>query len=334
MDSKDSNGRTPLSWAAGNGHEVVVKLLVEKSVDVDSKAGYDRTPLLWAERNGHKAVVKLLVENGFDVGSKDSARMGHEAEVKPRALFLSSHFQTGVTIRVASRNEWLNARKALLIKEKEATRARDVLSAERRNLPIVEIDKAYTFFKSPSGKATLLDLFDNRHQLIIYHFMFDEAAEEGCSSCSFLIDGIGRLEHLRSRKTNFAVVSRARISKIEGFKKRMSWSFPWYSSLDSDFNYDFHVTQNETVAPVEYNFKDKERLEKEGRLSNSKGEQGGLSVFIRDETRVYHTYSTYARGFDHLMSTYSLLDLTPLGRQDTESKIGGFLYHDEYSNQG
>ncbi|KAI9774995.1 MAG: hypothetical protein M1840_000211 [Geoglossum simile] len=231
--------------------------------------------------------------------------------------------------KIVSRDEWLTARKELLAKEKEVTRARDALSAERRKLPMVEINKCYVF-ESPTGKASLLDLFDKHRQLIVYHFMFDPAEDQGCSSCSFFADGIGPLSHLRSRDTNFAVIFHAPIGKIEAFKARMGWDFPCYSSFGSDFNHDFHVTQDEAVAPVEYNYKDKATLEKENGGYSLKGEQHGMSVFFRDQGRVYHTYSTYARGTEHLLLTYSLLDLTPLGRQDGDSKIGGFDYHDKY----
>ncbi|KAH0544747.1 hypothetical protein FGG08_001114 [Glutinoglossum americanum] len=235
-----------------------------------------------------------------------------------------------MTPKVVSRNEWIAARKDLLAKEREATHVRDALSAERRNLPMVEIDKEYTF-EGPTGKASLLDLFGKHRQLVVYHFMFPPDEEEGCSSCSFFADNVNHLEHLRSRDTNFAAISRAPIAKIEAFKARMGWDFPWYSSFGTDFNYDFHATQDETVAPVDYNFMDKAALEKAGKPWFCKGEQPGMSVFLRDENRVYHTYSTYARGTDNFSFTYNLLDLTPLGRQDGEWKIGGFKYHDKYS---
>jgi predicted dithiol-disulfide oxidoreductase (DUF899 family) len=236
-------------------------------------------------------------------------------------------------LQVVSRCEWLAARKDLLAKEKEATRASDALSAERRKLPMVEIDKDYVF-EGPTGKVSLAGLFNGQRQLVIYHFMFDPAGEEGCSSCSLFADGFGRLEHIRSRNTNFAVISRAPIAKIEAFKARMGWDFPWYSSGDTSFNYDFHVTQDEAVAPVEYNFKDKAELEKGGQVYNMRGEQPGMSVFLRDGDLIYHTYSAYARGNDHLIFTYGVLDYTPLGRQeDGGTKIDGFLYRDQYPTQ-
>jgi predicted dithiol-disulfide oxidoreductase (DUF899 family) len=157
---------------------------------------------------------------------------------------------------VGARDEWLVARKDLLAKEKEQTRRRDALNVERRMLPMVEIAKAYVF-AGPQGDATLLDLFDGRRQLIVGHFMFDPRWEDGCSSCSAGADEVsqGLLDHLHARETTFAYVSRAPIDKIERYKAAKGWRFPWYSSYGSDFNYDFHVTLDESVAPVEYNYR-------------------------------------------------------------------------------
>ena len=156
--------------------------------------------------------------------------------------------------RVVSHAEWLVARKALLAKEKESTRQRDALSAERRSLPMVKIEKEYVF-EGPNGRTSLRDLFDGRRQLIIYHFMFDPSWDEGCKSCSHLADNFeGALVHLRARDTSFAAVSRAPLAKIESFKKRMGWRFRWLSSFDTDFNYDFHVTLDQAVESVEYNY--------------------------------------------------------------------------------
>lgn len=230
--------------------------------------------------------------------------------------------------RIASRQEWLAARKELLSKEKEATRAHDVLSAERRALPMVKISKDY-LFDGPGGKASLFDLFEGRQQLITYHFMFDPSWDEGCSSCSLLTDNIAHLSHLHSRDTSLALVSRAPLAKLERFRDRMGWTLPWYSSFESDFNYDFHVTMDESVAPVEYNFKDKAALaEMPWHLS---GEQHGLSVFLRDGDAVYHTYSSYGRGLELLVGVYAYLDLTPLGRQEEDGPgIMMFRHHDRY----
>ena len=179
---------------------------------------------------------------------------------------------------IASRAEWLAARKALLAKEKELTRRRDALNAERRRLPMVRVDKDYVF-EGPHGPATLLDLFEGRQQLIVYHFMFDPSWDAGCPSCSFLTDNIGHLAHLHARRTTLALVSRAPLEKIEAYRRRMGWTVPWYSSFGSDFNYDFHVTLDETVAPVEYNYTDKAALLQKGERYFTDGESHGLSVF-------------------------------------------------------
>ena len=217
--------------------------------------------------------------------------------------------------KVVSRDEWLVARKDLLAKEKEFTRQRDALNAERRRLPMVKVDKDYVF-EGPDGQLRLCDLFDGRRQLIVYHFMFDPSWDEGCPMCSFLVDNIGHLAHLHARDTSLAVVSRAPLAKIQPFKRRMGWSFLWYSSFGSDFNYDFDVTLDENVAPVEYNYRDKAAHEKAAMPWFTKGELPGLSVFLREGNAVFHTYSTYARGGDLLIGTYNYLDLTPLGRQE------------------
>ena len=161
--------------------------------------------------------------------------------------------------QVVSRDEWLAARRELLAEEKEFTRRRDALNTKRRKLPMVEIDKEY-IFQGPDGQASLPGLFEGRGQLLIYHFMFDPDWDEGCESCSFLADGIGHLAHLRARDTTLAMVSRAPLAKLEAFRQRMAWTVPWYSSFSSDFNYDFHVTLDPAVAPVEYNYRDLNEL--------------------------------------------------------------------------
>jgi predicted dithiol-disulfide oxidoreductase (DUF899 family) len=224
---------------------------------------------------------------------------------------------------IVSRADWRAAREALLAKEKAATRARDALNAERRGLPMVEVDKEYVF-EGGDGKATLLDLFEGRDQLVVYHFMFAPEWDAGCRSCSAFLDQIGHLAHLRARGTSFAAVSRAPYPKILPFKARMGWTLPWYSSYVCDFNTDFEVT-----------------LEHEGELV----ERPGLSCFLRDRDRVFHTYSTYERGLDGLGSTTSLLDLTALGRREQWEKPAGrasalgapagsegVRYHDEYDD--
>jgi len=216
---------------------------------------------------------------------------------------------------IVSRDQWLAARKALLAKEKEFTRQRDELNTRRRSLPMVRIAKRYSF-EGPAGRAALIDLFDGRRQLIVYHFTFDPAWDEGCRSCSLLVDNIGRLAHLHTRNTSLVLVSRAPLDRIEAFRQRMGWTIPWYSSHDSDFNYDFHVTLDESVAPIEYNYRNKAELIAQGEEYFTRGECPGISVFLRDGEQVFHTYSSYARGGDLLLGTYNYLDLTPLGRQE------------------
>jgi len=231
--------------------------------------------------------------------------------------------------QVVSHDEWLEARLQLLTQEKEVMRAQDAITAKRRELPMVRIDKEYTF-ESSAGKAHLGDLFEGRPQLLVYHFMFHPDWEEGCPSCSFAVDNVGRLEHLRAMGTTFAIVSRAPLVKIEKFRARMGWTIPWYSSAGSDFNYDFHVTNDESVAPVEYNYKDKATLDREGLGYATNGDAQAMSVFVREQGDVFHTYSTYGRGAEVMLSTYHYLDLTPLGRQDRY--VNQFPYHDTYGD--
>jgi predicted dithiol-disulfide oxidoreductase (DUF899 family) len=212
--------------------------------------------------------------------------------------------------QVVSRDEWLAARKELLAREKELTRARDVLNAERRRLPMVRIEKEYVF-EGPGGEASLLDLFDGRRQLIVGHFMFDPSWDEGCPSCSAGADEIsnGLLKHLHTRNTTFVYVSRAPLAKIEEYRASKGWTFPWYSSYGSDFNYDFHVTLEESVVPVEYNY----RTSVEG---EQPFEAPGRSCFLREGDSVFHTYSVYARGLEAVGGSYYFLDETALGRQE------------------
>jgi predicted dithiol-disulfide oxidoreductase (DUF899 family) len=223
---------------------------------------------------------------------------------------------------IVSPAEWQAAREQLLAKEKEATRARDALAAERRRLPMVEIDKDYDF-EGPDGQATLLDLFEGRRQLILYHFMFGPNQDEGCNGCSMFADHIGHLAHLHARDTSLALVSRAPLAKIEPFKKRMGWTVPWYSSFRSDFNVDFGVSPETPDAEA---YQD--------------GESFGLSVFLRDGDDVYRTYFTNGRGLEATENTWIFLDFTPLGRQeDWEDSPAGYPQtpryewwrrHDEY----
>lgn len=221
--------------------------------------------------------------------------------------------------KAVSRDEWRVARKQLLTEEKAMTRARDKLSTKRRELPMVKIEKDFVF-EGLDGSVTLLDLFEGRRQLIVQHFMFDPGWDDGCPSCSAAADEIsdGLLRHLHARDTTLAVISRAPLAKIEDYKTRKGWTFPWYSSYASEFNYDFHVTLDESVAPIEYNFRNKAELEAGGMswLADGSSEQPGHSVFLRVGDEVFHTYSSYARGAEWLGGSYAFLDLTALGRQE------------------
>jgi predicted dithiol-disulfide oxidoreductase (DUF899 family) len=229
---------------------------------------------------------------------------------------------------IVSREAWLTARKELLKEEKEVTLRQDALGERRRALPMVKVGKDYVF-EGPGGKIRLLDVFEGRRQLIVYHFMFSPDDTEGHNSCSLLVDNISHEEHLHALDTTIALVSRAQIGKLTAFKERMGWSIPWYSSFGGDFNYDFHVTNDESVAPVEYNYKDKATLLEKGTPWYVEGEWQGLSVFLREGDDVYHTYSAYERGIDALVNTYTYLDLTPLGRQ---AHVTQFSLHDAYTS--
>ena len=225
---------------------------------------------------------------------------------------------------VVSSEEWQTALDALRVKEKEATRARDTLAAERRRLPRVHMEQDYVF-DGPAGKATLLDLFEGRTQLLLYHFMFGPNQDVGCDGCSMFVDQIGHLAHLHARDTSFALVSRAPIAKIEAYRKRMGWTIPWFSSFESDFNIDFGVGPE---IPQEGVYQD--------------GESFGLSGFIRDGDDVFRTYFTTHRGVEALGSVWTFLDLTPLGRQEEwEDSPAGYPQtkpyewwrrHDEYDS--
>ena len=210
---------------------------------------------------------------------------------------------------IVSGAEWLAARKALLAREKELTRLRDDLSRQRRELPWVKVEKAYVF-DGPSGKETLSDLFAGRSQLIVDHFMFGADWEEGCPSCSFWADTYaGVVVHLAHRDASFVVVSKAPLEKLRAYQQRMGWTFKWVSSLNSDFNRDYHVsfTPEEQETAV-YNYK-------AGGFGAS--EAPGISVFAKDgEGSVFHTYSCYARGLDALNGAYQLMDLLPKGRDE------------------
>ena len=211
------------------------------------------------------------------------------------------------------------------------TRANDKLMSQLRDLPMVRVDKEYVFH-APGGKdVTLVGLFGDKKQLIIYHFMFGPDADSGCRGCSHFVENLPDTRHIGSKNTAFAAVSRAPIEKIEAFKNITGWKVPWVSSGGSDFNYDFHVTLDDSVTPVEYNYMDKEELEERG--WPTAGEHPGMSVFYKDGDQVYHTYSTYTRGLDRFLNTFALLDITPLGRQVGASGPAEFKRSHEYDEE-
>jgi len=237
-----------------------------------------------------------------------------------------------VSHRVVSQAEWLAARKALLAREKELTRLRDVVNQQRRELPWVRVEKNY-IFDGPNGKETLSDLFAGRSQLIVQHFMFGPGWTEGCVGCSFKSDHIdGTLAHLEHRDVSFVSVSRAPLEEIEAFKKRMGWNFKWVSSYSCDFNYDFHVSFTpEEIASgkVYYNY---------AMIDASSEELSGDSVFYRDSRGdIFHTYSTHGRGDEQFVSTYMYLDVTPKGRNENGPRYNltdWVRHHDRYEADG
>jgi predicted dithiol-disulfide oxidoreductase (DUF899 family) len=229
--------------------------------------------------------------------------------------------------KIVSQDQWLTARKALLAKEKEFTHARDALSAERRTLPWVKIDKNYVF-NGPAGKETLADLFGGRTQLLVYHFMLGPGWKDGCANCSFLADHFdGAAVHLVQRDVTLVVVSRAPLAEIEAYKKRMGWKFKWVSSYGTDFNRDFHVSftpEEKAGGKVNYNYTTTQFPSEEA---------PGLSAFIKNDAgEVFHTYSAYARGLDILVGAYNFLDLAPKGRDEDALPwtMAWVKRHDEY----
>ena len=218
---------------------------------------------------------------------------------------------------VVSHEQWVTARKELLAKEKQFSRLRDELSQQRRDLPWEKIEKEYVF-EEVNGQVTLADLFDNRSQLIIYHFMFDPDWDEGCKACSFLADHYDpSIIHLNQRDVTMVTVSRAPLEKLEVFKKRMGWNFKWVSSLKSDFNWDFQVSfKSEDIKKkqVYYNYE---------RRAFPVNEGPGISVFSKDPSgNLFHTYSSYARGLDMFLGAYYLLDIVPKGRDEDGLSYG------------
>lgn len=234
--------------------------------------------------------------------------------------------------QIVSRDEWLIARNRLLAREKELTHLRDEIDAERRALPWVKVEKNYVF-DGPNGKETLADLFEGRSQLIIQHFMFGPAWNEGCIGCSFKSDHVdGARVHLEHHDVTFVSVSRAPFSKLEAFRKRMGWRFKWVSSYGTDFNYDFHVSftpQEAASGQVVYNYERRPFETEEG---------SGNSVFYKDENgKIFHTYSAFGRGDEMLDTTYMYLDLTPKGRNEKGpafNLMDWVKHHDRYETDG
>lgn len=219
---------------------------------------------------------------------------------------------------IVTKDEWEQKRACLLAEEKELTKQLDRVNAQRRRLPMVKIEKEYVF-DSQEGKKRFVDLFAGRRQLIVYHFMFDPSWDKGCGGCTSLVDSIGDLAMLAQRDTTYALVSRAPIAKLLKYRVERDWDLPWYSSFESDFNYDFHVTLNKAIVPLQYNYRKQSELEARREIEPYflEGESHGLSVFFRLDDDVYHTYSTYARGCESLNDSYALLDRTPYGRQES-----------------
>jgi predicted dithiol-disulfide oxidoreductase (DUF899 family) len=231
--------------------------------------------------------------------------------------------------KVVSHKEWIAARKAFLVKEKQFTRLRDELSRQRRQLPWEKVEKEYVF-DGPNGKETLAELFDGKSQLIIYHFMFDPTWKEGCFACSFWADNFNGLGvHLKHRDATMLAISRASLPKLQAFQKRMKWSFKWVSSYHADFNFDYGVSflpKDWKNGPVSYNYVS-EKI--------SSGERPGISVFYKNAGgEIFHTYSCFARGLDMMNNVYQYLDLTPKGRDEDklDFTMAWLRYHDRYKD--
>ena len=222
--------------------------------------------------------------------------------------------------KVVSRVDWLSARRALLAEEKSIKRQLDAVAARRRRLPMVRLEKPY-HFTGPEGQLTLLDLFEGRRQLYVHHFMWNEQSRTFCPGCTAAANTGFNNPHVRAylndRDVTFVAISRAPLEEIEAYRAEQGWTFPWYSSGDSDFNYDFHTTLDETRAPIEYNYRNREELLETGLAPESlTGDWPANSVFVTDGASVYHTYSAYTRGLDQLFLPFHFLELTPYGRQE------------------
>jgi predicted dithiol-disulfide oxidoreductase (DUF899 family) len=226
---------------------------------------------------------------------------------------------------IVSRDEWLEARKALLVKERALTHELDALRAERRQLPWVKIEKPYVF-DGPEGKCTLGDLFRGRSQLAIYHFMLTPGSDHICQGCSFIADHIDAArQHFEQADLAFAAVSRAPFQRIEQVRRRMGWTFPWVSSHDSDFNFDFGVSftpEDIEAGRAIYNY---------GTEIRNSPDMFGTSIFVKDDSgAIFQTYSTYHRGNELLIGAFNWLDLAPKGRNETEGTMSWVRLHDEY----
>jgi predicted dithiol-disulfide oxidoreductase (DUF899 family) len=243
---------------------------------------------------------------------------------------MSKDGRSGITGHaVVSRKEWLSARTAFLAKEKEFTRLRDKLSRQRRELPWEKVDKSYVF-DGPGGKETLAQLFGERSQLVVYHFMFNPDWTEGCPHCSFWADNFNGIDvHLNHRDLSFVAISRAPLAKLEAFKKRMGWTFKWVSSGQTDFNYDYQASftpEQVQSGAVFYNY---------SKTKMDMSDREGVSVFYKEKGgAVFHTYSSYARGIDMLNGAYHFLDLVPKGRDEDRLKFTQewVRYHDRYDD--
>jgi|SRR5579871_6365027 len=216
---------------------------------------------------------------------------------------------------VVTHDEWLAERLKLLAEEKAVTKAYDRVNALRRRLPMVKVEKEYRFIGA-DGDKSLVDLFEGRRQLIVHHFMFDPAWDKGCPSCTWHANCFGNLSSLAKADTSIVRVSRAPIEKLLAYQREKGWSMPWYSSGGTDFNYDYMVTLDPSRGPLQYNYKTGEELTKAIGKTEASSEWPGFSVFFRVGHEVFHTYSAYARGVENLMDPFSLLDITPYGRQE------------------
>ncbi|HWD82340.1 MAG TPA: DUF899 domain-containing protein [Kribbella sp.] len=227
---------------------------------------------------------------------------------------------------VVGRDEWLVARRELLAAEKEFTKQRDALNTRRRELPMVLVDKPYAF-TGANGPVRLVDMFEGRHQLVVYHIMYQPEWDAACPSCTGFVDDIGSRRALDETDTTFVLISRAPYEKLAAYKAERGWQHPWFSSAGTDFNYDYHVTLDESVVPFEYNYRSKADWDKLPDADFIQQEQPfdlhGLSCFLRVDEQVYHTYSTYGRGPDAMTFSTNALDLTALGRQEPWEKPAG-----------